>query len=59
MAAHELCSVLDCIRFVTVSPLTELLLWQGQAVALINYGNSLDSLGDYKDALKAYKQAYE
>lgn len=32
---------------------------QGQAVALINYGNALDSSGDFKGALKAYQQAYE
>jgi len=38
---------------------TEMFLWQGQTVALINYGNSLDSSGDYKGAFKAYKQAYE
>lgn len=32
---------------------------EGQAVALINYGNALDSSGDFKGALKAYQQAYD
>jgi hypothetical protein len=39
--------------------LTNLFSWQGQAVALINYGNALDSSGDYKGALKSFRQAYE
>ncbi|MCO5592485.1 hypothetical protein L7F22_046488 [Adiantum nelumboides] len=32
---------------------------EGQSVAMINYGNVLDSLEDWEQALKAYKDAYE
>ncbi|KAI5077372.1 hypothetical protein GOP47_0007196 [Adiantum capillus-veneris] len=32
---------------------------EGQSVAMINYGNVLDSLEDWEQALKAYKDSYE
>ncbi|KAG0561292.1 hypothetical protein KC19_9G052400 [Ceratodon purpureus] len=32
---------------------------EGQAVALINFGNALDSSGDYKGALKSFRQAHD
>ncbi|KAH7429280.1 hypothetical protein KP509_09G039700 [Ceratopteris richardii] len=32
---------------------------EGQCVAMINYGNTLDSLEDWEQALKAYKDAYK
>lgn len=41
------------------SLLTNSFLLQGQAVALINYGNALDFSRDYEGALEAFRQAYE